>query len=366
MSIRLLQVVPPWEYPGAEQRLLSILAGLPADVFEVSALLLGEQIDLARELSLQGVAIEHASDRMPIHVNAYRKLEQCIQSANADLIQLWSAPDFPFSWMIALRQDVPVIAVDTPAGFPVSGWRKAAKSLLINRTHSFVSTEWPGSGAKLSEPEWPYDSVPTGVEANESSPTENAKGQFRQYLGLPTEARLAAVINPFVHTAGIKDAIWSLDLLKCVRDDFHLLILGAGPQRWRLERFIRQTQTSDRVHFVKQITVRDLLPQVDFLWQTPHTVTDPYIVMLAMAHGVPVIATDLPHHRELVDDGRTGHLFAPGNRAHLARRTEALLKDEPLRQQMGATGREEILQRYSVSTMVKGYLDLYQSCLRRI
>ena len=162
----------------------------------------------------------------------------------------------------------------------------------------------------------------------------------------------------------MKDAIWSTDLIKCVRDDFHLLILGSGPQRWRLDRFIRQTKTNDRVHFVQGISAAKLLSIADVIWQTSRAETDPTIVLLAMTRGIPVVATDLRAHREMVDDGKTGYLIAPGNRANLARRTQLLLDDETLRHQMGSAAMQRVRERFPAQQMVNCYQRLYESCLR--
>lgn len=66
-------------------------------------------------------------------------------------------------------------------------------------------------------------------------------------------------------------------------------------------------------------------------------------VLEAMACGVPVIAVDRWGPRELVQDGATGFLVAPGDVAALAERIERLATAPALRTALGAAGRRAIL-----------------------
>ncbi len=55
--------------------------------------------------------------------------------------------------------------------------------------------------------------------------------------------------------------------------------------------------------------------------------TSPLKVLEAMANGAPVVASDLPTVRELVEHGRTGLLVAPDDASALARGIDELLRD---------------------------------------
>ena len=62
--------------------------------------------------------------------------------------------------------------------------------------------------------------------------------------------------------------IWAADLLKVIRDDVHLLIIGDGPQRQALERYHAACATSTtQVHFLGSADdVPRLMPHFDVLW----------------------------------------------------------------------------------------------------
>ena len=76
----------------------------------------------------------------------------------------------------------------------------------------------------------------------------------------------------------------------------------------------------------------------DVLWLGSRQKGLSQAILEAMAAGVPVVASDTPGNRQLVLPGQTGYLFAPGDRAALARATIRLLDDAPLARRLGQVG----------------------------
>jgi glycosyltransferase involved in cell wall biosynthesis len=83
-------------------------------------------------------------------------------------------------------------------------------------------------------------------------------------------------------------------------------------------------------------------------------------VLEAMACGVPVIAVNKWGPAELIEDGRTGLLFAPLDTEQLAAHMLRLGGDESLRKTMGKRGHEWI-QRNLVATELAAKFDLVLS-----
>jgi glycosyltransferase involved in cell wall biosynthesis len=67
----------------------------------------------------------------------------------------------------------------------------------------------------------------------------------------------------------------------------------------------------------------------------------------AMASGVPVIASDLPGVRSVVDKKKTGLLVKPANVDNLANMIDYLLKNPKIAKEYGKAGREKVLQEYT-------------------
>src|SRR5262249_36862376 len=153
---------------------------------------------------------------------------------------------------------------------------------------------------------------------------------------IPHSAFRIACVGPLEPHKGFRDAIWALDILHFLYDDLHLLVIGQGSDRPRLEEFARVAGVQDRVHFLgAQAEVAALLAEADLVWVPSHAEGGVNAALEAMAAGRPVVAAQLPGLAEVVRDGETGLLFPPADRAGLARQTRRLLDDPELRCLLG-------------------------------
>lgn len=84
----------------------------------------------------------------------------------------------------------------------------------------------------------------------------------------------------------------------------------------------------------------------------------------AMACQMPVIATRVGGMVEIVEDGKTGLLVAPGDATALAEAILRILSDEGLRNSMGQAGRQRVLQCFSWGRIAESLLRLYKHTLR--
>ena len=84
----------------------------------------------------------------------------------------------------------------------------------------------------------------------------------------------------------------------------------------------------------------------------------------AMAHGRPVVATAVGGLVDVVDDGVTGLLVAPGDPVALRSAVERLLADRELRVRLGAAARERVRLNGSWAAAVERLLDSYAEASR--
>ena len=193
--------------------------------------------------------------------------------------------------------------------------------------------------------------IPSGVCT--AAPPAATRGQILNRLELPESARLIGWAGWLEADRGGKDAIWAADLLKVIRGDVHLLIFGAGPHRERLVRFRDQVEIADKVHFLgDRGDYAEFLPHFDQFWSTRRLPGQSQAVLEALAAGVPVVATDIPGTRELIEHERTGYLVAPGHRAGFARWAEYLLNHSDAARQIATAGRQRMELGFSAEKMV--------------
>ena len=203
-----------------------------------------------------------------------------------------------------------------------------------------------------------YNGVPP------AAPSTSTREELLAELGLPANARLVGAVNRLWPQKRLKDLIWATDLLKVIRDDVHLLIIGDGPQRKALERFTRHCAVGDKVHFLGiRHDVPRLMPHFDLLWLASGYEGLPNVVMEAMAAGVPVVASDIWGNRELVVHEETGYLVTVGDRAGFGRWANKILDEPDLARRLGAAGQQRVTNEFSVTAMIDKHAALYRELL---
>jgi sugar transferase (PEP-CTERM/EpsH1 system associated) len=86
-------------------------------------------------------------------------------------------------------------------------------------------------------------------------------------------------------------------------------------------------------------------------------------ILEAMASGLPIVATRVGGNDELVRDNETGVLIPPGNPAAMADAIRTYLIDPGKARRHGEAGRKRVEAFFSISSMVNGYLDVYDAVL---
>ena len=89
----------------------------------------------------------------------------------------------------------------------------------------------------------------------------------------------------------------------------------------------------------------------------------PMILLEAMLQGKPVIASRIGGIPEIVDDGKTGLLFEPGNHEDLARKIKKLWDNPELCRKMGQAGREKVLKEYSPEKYYSRLMGVYYTAI---
>jgi glycosyltransferase involved in cell wall biosynthesis len=139
-----------------------------------------------------------------------------------------------------------------------------------------------------------------------------------------------------------------------------LCIVGEGPQRHELELLADRIGEKDRVHFFGFRDDRIALMKCFDAFVLPSRLEGiPRCLLEAMAARVPVVASDIPGCRALVEDKVTGMLFPVDDHIGLATKLRLLLKDDRLRDSIANAGYGLVRRDYSAETMAERYTELY-------
>ena len=366
MSTRILQIIPTLVRGGAEKQLVMLATGLPRNDYDVHVCVLTLDGPFHETLQSHDIPVHEVGKTWKVDPFAYARLRKHIRDVQPDIVQTWLFAANSYGRFAALRCGVKRLiagerCVDRwklPHQFALDRYL-ARRSSAIVVPSSCVRDYYVEHGLPVRK----FHVIPNGITA-QNGPVVSERAQVLEELKLPSDAKLIGAVGRLWPQKRVKDAIWAAGLISEVRDDAHLLIIGDGPQRWRLERFCSQIHENDQIHFLgHRDDVPQLMPHFDCLWLTSGYEGLPNCIMEAMALSIPVVATDIPGNRDLVVSGQSGYLVEVGNRAAFARFTMKLLDDASLRKKMGANGRQRIIDHFSTAEMIRRYDELYQSVL---
>lgn len=89
----------------------------------------------------------------------------------------------------------------------------------------------------------------------------------------------------------------------------------------------------------------------------------PMAITEAMLYGKAVICSRIGGLPEIVEEGKTGLLFEPGNAEELAEKVRYLLERPDLCRQMGEAGREKALREYPLTKYYERLMDCYEKAI---
>ncbi len=187
--------------------------------------------------------------------------------------------------------------------------------------------------------------------------------------GAPPPARSAHVpvigtAGPLVVASGFATFLGAARRVLDAGVDAEFVIAGQGEDEVDLRRRADRLRIADRVTFTGHPVVGLRFWNVlDIYCQTSIVPTVGRTLAMALASGVPSIASDIEGLRTLVEDEVTGLRVPPGDSAALARTILTLLNDPDRARSLGARGREVIRRDFDADAEVRNLLAVYCTIL---
>jgi glycosyltransferase involved in cell wall biosynthesis len=385
MSMRLFHVIPTLQVGGAATQLRLLTQGLTRQDFDVHVCCFARPRgpSIGEDLLDCGVELHSLDAAATLHAAAWWRLVQTMRVLRPDVVHIWGASPSVATRLAAIAAGMTKVVVSVRSRREDRRLRSVLwQKLLISRTSALVSNH---DSVQHQLETMALDDrklmvIRDGIATRRSRASYTPSAGDRRLtddLGIPRRSKLVGIMGPLIREKRIKDAIWAIDLLSCVRDDVHLVVLGDGGSiRADLETFARQVEVDDRVHFLgTRHDVTEILKQLHVFWLTSEAESMSNGLMEAMAAAVPVIATKLPSVAELVVHERTGLIINVGNRGDLARATIRYLDEPQWAKHIGEAGQTHVLSRFPAEQMVEQYIRLYrqlcgnghsQTALRRV
>lgn len=274
--------------------------------------------------------------------------------------------DLPAAWLRRRRPGTAVVwHVHTPPyGDPRSRLRNAVKFGLLGRSVDAILASGPDPARGVRRAGAPGRLVRVvggGVDTDRFPIAGEAERRaWRERLGLPEHAR---VLLHFGWDWALKDGDLFLATVRAAaeRDDRFLGLTvsdspaaGAAVEREGLSGAVRVLDPRDEVH--------GLYAAADVFVSSSRVEGQPFAVIEALCSGLPVVATDLPGHRD-IGEGVASCRVAPRSPEALAAAAAELL-ERPAAEAAGeaASARERLVARFGLGPWAERIADVYDGC----
>ncbi len=197
--------------------------------------------------------------------------------------------------------------------------------------------------------------IHNGVDTNLFTPAPLEKS---------TEKKQIVWVGRHVSGKGVKYLIEAFSHVVEKIPGTHLVLIGDGPEKTAIEERIRLLQIYSSVTLIDHVDNADLsqVYNQSHLFVLPSLMEGvPRTLLEAMACGIPVITTNLPHLVDIVDGA--GLVVPSKNPQLLSDAILTILDNASRAEKMGQCGRAKIERGYSWEDTVKKTLALYESVI---
>jgi glycosyltransferase involved in cell wall biosynthesis len=369
--IRVLQLLTSTALGGGPRQVLHLVRHLPAREFRVAVA--GPRDErFAADLRALGVEpAELAVDTLRAFPLTLRRVIRLLRATGADLVHTHGKGAGLYGRVAARLAGVP--SIHTFHGIHYESYSAPGRCLYLSLertlariTHTVinVSATQDAEALRLGVAR-PGRSVVVvnGIDVDEL----DARPAGRRFeLGLHDGDQVVGCVARFDPVKHHETLMEAMALVAERNPRVVLLLVGEGPERSRIEARADQLKLRVVVRPAAVAWRTNVYACCDLYAAASSKEGLPLAPLEAMASGLAVVATDVAGHADVVDRGRTG-LLVPvqaGPRG-LAADIGALLDDRERRARMGRAGRERVLAKFTVRSMVEETAAVYREAAPR-
>jgi glycosyltransferase involved in cell wall biosynthesis len=370
--IRVLQLLTSTALGGGPRQVLHLVRHLPASEFRVAVA--GPRDErFAADLRALGVEpVEEALDTLRAFPLTLRRVTRLVRAIGADVVHSHGKGAGLYGRLAARLAGVP--SVHTFHGIHYESYSGPGRFLYLSLeralariTHTVINV----SGTQDVEARRlglarPGHSaiVVNGIDVDE---LDARPATTRIELDLHAGDEVVGCVARFDPVKHHELLVEALALVAERHPRAVLLLAGEGPERSRIEARADELKVRVVVRPAAVAWKTNVYASCDLYAAASSKEGLPLAPLEAMASGLAVVATDVPGHADVVERGRTGLLVpAHAGARGLAADIGSLLDDRERRARMGRAGRERVLAKFTVRSMVEETAAVYRAAAPRV
>ena len=217
-----------------------------------------------------------------------------------------------------------------------------------------VSPEEARAAVRLGLGRSRVTTIPNGVGPAALAPREQA----RREIGAPEDAVVIGFVGRLVSQKAPDVLVRAFAAAARAAPRAHLAVVGAGPLEASTRALAAELGVAGKVAWLGERDAREVLAGFDVMALASRKEGLPYVVLEAMAAGLPVVATASAGVEILVEPGTTGAVVPRDDAVAFGRALAELVSDAAKRSAWGEAARERA-SGFTVDKMVDRTLDTY-------
>jgi len=191
------------------------------------------------------------------------------------------------------------------------------------------------------------------VNVNEFRRDDKAGATIRGEMGVGEDEILAGYLGSYAFYHDARRLVLAADILrKEGMQKIKILMIGRGEEFPESQRLAEELGLLDANLIIRPTVplqqVAGILSALDIAVLPGSTdIICPIKIQEYMASELATVAPDYESNREVIDDGKTGILFAPKNERALAKAISSLAKNREMRLKLGQRARQEVKHRFT-------------------
>ncbi len=212
-------------------------------------------------------------------------------------------------------------------------------------------------------PEDRFERIYNSVDFSRVEKSKARALDFRERYQIPLNRKIVTQVSWIIPEKGIPDLLEATRLVLKEEHDVQLVLVGDGAYRDEYAKVAVEIGIQDHLTWTGLVQdpfaegvydAADIVCQVS-RWQEAFG----WVIAEAMAYEKPIIGTMVGGIPEIIENEKSGFLVEPINPSQIAENLLRLLREEPLRKQMGEAGCERVKAKFDLRKNVARVLELY-------
>lgn len=354
------------EHGGAQQLLFDICRHLSSSEFETTVYYMFGEGTYAEQFEGYGTNVVPLGASSNYDLAAFGRLVRHLRNPDHDILQTNSPISGVWGRIAGRLSGVPhVVSVEhsVHTSYPLSnrlgnGLTLPLSSAVVGVSDTVVDSLLPWERRLLSG-DIKIRAIRNGVDVDAIEQEFTKTDEVFADMNISRDDPIIGSVGRFIEAKGYKYLLRALPAIKQECSDAQLLLIGGGDLMSELKSEAEATGHSEDIHFTGLLSnVFPYLPAFDIavfpsLWEGL-----PLAPAEAMAAQCPIIGTDIPPFREVING--SGILVEPKDEIALVEPITQLLEDPVQRRELGSRGYQRVTENFSIERTVEEYANLYR------